>query len=231
MDCAITTVSYCNGIWFRLVVCNTTGVEVKLGCLFLIWAATHSRDFSDVLCNILYVVFSCIKVTVHCLPTSCLFLILQARILYYAQEKYFNHVVHVTNVELSKHAHDTVLLFFKGYGTLLLGKWYKERVFPYSCLGHETVFLLCFLCFYQEIQWIHQKQKVNKELVVCSLYSVNILIILIFKTWHASPNKLPHKIYSMKEQSMSVLKITYPKKQKTHETQKLWDRILLLCRI
>ncbi|KAJ7322130.1 hypothetical protein JRQ81_018417 [Phrynocephalus forsythii] len=45
-----------------------------------------------------------------------------ARILYYAQEKYFNHVVHVTNIELSKHPHDAFLLFFKGFGTLLLGQ-------------------------------------------------------------------------------------------------------------
>ncbi|XP_020661983.3 tetratricopeptide repeat protein 21A [Pogona vitticeps] len=45
-----------------------------------------------------------------------------ARILYYAQEKYFNHVVHVTNTELSKHPHDAVLLFFKGIGTVLLGR-------------------------------------------------------------------------------------------------------------
>ncbi|KAJ6659332.1 hypothetical protein lerEdw1_019203 [Lerista edwardsae] len=43
-----------------------------------------------------------------------------ARILFYAQEKYYNHVIHLTNVELSKHAYDPVLLFFKAFGTLLL---------------------------------------------------------------------------------------------------------------
>uniref|UniRef100_A0A670ZX45 Tetratricopeptide repeat domain 21A n=1 Tax=Pseudonaja textilis TaxID=8673 RepID=A0A670ZX45_PSETE len=32
----------------------------------------------------------------------------------YSLEKYFNHVIQATNTELSKHAHDPVLLFFKG---------------------------------------------------------------------------------------------------------------------
>uniref|UniRef100_A0A670IZN8 Tetratricopeptide repeat domain 21A n=1 Tax=Podarcis muralis TaxID=64176 RepID=A0A670IZN8_PODMU len=34
---------------------------------------------------------------------------LKAKILYYAQEKYFNYVVQVTNIELAKHANDPVL--------------------------------------------------------------------------------------------------------------------------
>ncbi|XP_053122295.1 tetratricopeptide repeat protein 21A isoform X2 [Hemicordylus capensis] len=45
-----------------------------------------------------------------------------ARILFYAQEKYFNHVIQLANIELAKHAYDPVLLFFKAFGTLLLGR-------------------------------------------------------------------------------------------------------------
>ncbi|XP_048367165.1 tetratricopeptide repeat protein 21A [Sphaerodactylus townsendi] len=47
---------------------------------------------------------------------------LLAKIVYYAQEKYFNHIVHLTNIELSKHTYDPVLLFFKAVGTLFLGR-------------------------------------------------------------------------------------------------------------
>ncbi|XP_060104278.1 tetratricopeptide repeat protein 21A [Heteronotia binoei] len=45
-----------------------------------------------------------------------------AKIVYYAQEKYFNHIIHLTNIELAKHAYDPVLLFFKAIGTLFLGR-------------------------------------------------------------------------------------------------------------
>ncbi|KAF7245702.1 Tetratricopeptide repeat protein 21A [Varanus komodoensis] len=69
-----------------------------------------------------------------------------ARILYYAQEKYFNHVVHVTNVELSKHIHDPVLLFFKGFGTLLLGRIQEGiSVLENARKRHVDVSLCCLL--------------------------------------------------------------------------------------
>uniref|UniRef100_A0A670J0B8 Tetratricopeptide repeat domain 21A n=1 Tax=Podarcis muralis TaxID=64176 RepID=A0A670J0B8_PODMU len=76
----------------------------------------------------------------------------RAKILYYAQEKYFNYVVQVTNIELAKHANDPVLLFFKGFGTLLLGKYFKSINFEMdnkgsiyhhpSCLLSDTSALL-----------------------------------------------------------------------------------------
>uniref|UniRef100_A0A8D2Q6G4 Tetratricopeptide repeat domain 21A n=1 Tax=Varanus komodoensis TaxID=61221 RepID=A0A8D2Q6G4_VARKO len=67
-------------------------------------------------------------------------------ILYYAQEKYFNHVVHVTNVELSKHIHDPVLLFFKGFGTLLLGRIQEGiSVLENARKRHVDVSLCCLL--------------------------------------------------------------------------------------
>ncbi|XP_060639450.2 tetratricopeptide repeat protein 21A [Anolis sagrei] len=69
-----------------------------------------------------------------------------ARILYYAQEKYFNHVVHVTNVELSKHLHDAVLLFFKGFGTLLLGRIQEGiSLLENARKRHADVSLCCLL--------------------------------------------------------------------------------------
>ncbi|XP_077159811.1 tetratricopeptide repeat protein 21A isoform X2 [Paroedura picta] len=46
----------------------------------------------------------------------------QAKIVYYVQQKYFNHIIHLTNIELSKHAYDPVLLFYKAIGTLFLGR-------------------------------------------------------------------------------------------------------------
>ncbi|XP_003221910.1 tetratricopeptide repeat protein 21A [Anolis carolinensis] len=69
-----------------------------------------------------------------------------ARILYYAQEKYFNHVVHVTNVELAKHLHDSVLLFFKGFGTLLLGRIQEGiSLLENARKRHADVSLCCLL--------------------------------------------------------------------------------------
>uniref|UniRef100_A0A8D2LIR1 Tetratricopeptide repeat domain 21A n=1 Tax=Varanus komodoensis TaxID=61221 RepID=A0A8D2LIR1_VARKO len=61
-------------------------------------------------------------------------------------EKYFNHVVHVTNVELSKHIHDPVLLFFKGFGTLLLGRIQEGiSVLENARKRHVDVSLCCLL--------------------------------------------------------------------------------------
>uniref|UniRef100_A0A452H7S4 Tetratricopeptide repeat protein 21A/21B N-terminal ARM repeat domain-containing protein n=1 Tax=Gopherus agassizii TaxID=38772 RepID=A0A452H7S4_9SAUR len=47
---------------------------------------------------------------------------LQAYIIYYAQEKYFNHVRQFANLELDKYINDPVFQFFKAYGTLHLGQ-------------------------------------------------------------------------------------------------------------
>ncbi|XP_034257508.1 tetratricopeptide repeat protein 21A isoform X4 [Pantherophis guttatus] len=69
-----------------------------------------------------------------------------ARILYYAQEKYFNHVIQATNIELSKHAHDPVLLFFKGLGTLLLGRIQEGiSLLENAQKRHADVSLCCLL--------------------------------------------------------------------------------------
>ncbi|ETE72653.1 Tetratricopeptide repeat protein 21A, partial [Ophiophagus hannah] len=69
-----------------------------------------------------------------------------ARILYYAQEKYFNHVIQTTNTELSKHAHDPVLLFFKGLGTLLLGRIQEGiSLLENAQKRHGDVSLCCLL--------------------------------------------------------------------------------------
>ncbi|XP_063003515.1 tetratricopeptide repeat protein 21A [Elgaria multicarinata webbii] len=69
-----------------------------------------------------------------------------ARILYYAQEKYFNHVIHVTNTELSKNVHDPVLLFFKGFGTLLLGRIQEGiALLENARKRHVDVSLCCLL--------------------------------------------------------------------------------------
>ncbi|XP_026534687.1 tetratricopeptide repeat protein 21A [Notechis scutatus] len=69
-----------------------------------------------------------------------------ARILYYAQEKYFNHVIQATNTELSKHAHDPVLLFFKGLGTLLLGRIQEGiSLLENAQKRHGDVSLCCLL--------------------------------------------------------------------------------------
>ncbi|CAM2105157.1 unnamed protein product [Caretta caretta] len=45
-----------------------------------------------------------------------------AYIIYYAQEKYFNHVRQFANLELDKYINDPVFQFFKAYGTLHLGQ-------------------------------------------------------------------------------------------------------------
>ncbi|XP_075778959.1 tetratricopeptide repeat protein 21A isoform X3 [Pelodiscus sinensis] len=45
-----------------------------------------------------------------------------AYIIYYAQEKYFNHVRQFANLELEKYINDPVFQFFKAYGTLHLGQ-------------------------------------------------------------------------------------------------------------
>ncbi|XP_039211194.1 tetratricopeptide repeat protein 21A isoform X4 [Crotalus tigris] len=69
-----------------------------------------------------------------------------ARILYYAQEKYFNHVIQATNIELSKHAHDPVLLFFKGLGTLFLGRIQEGiSLLENAQKRHVDVSLCCLL--------------------------------------------------------------------------------------
>ncbi|XP_070582558.1 tetratricopeptide repeat protein 21A isoform X2 [Erythrolamprus reginae] len=69
-----------------------------------------------------------------------------ARILYYAQEKYFNHVIQATNIELSKHAHDPVLLFFKGFGTMLLGRIQEGiSLLENAQKRHADVSLCCLL--------------------------------------------------------------------------------------
>ncbi|XP_061443855.1 tetratricopeptide repeat protein 21A [Rhineura floridana] len=69
-----------------------------------------------------------------------------ARILYYAQEKYFNYVVQVTNIELSKHANDPVLQFFKGFGTLLLGRIQEGiSLLENARKRHVDVSLCCLL--------------------------------------------------------------------------------------
>ncbi|XP_075778960.1 tetratricopeptide repeat protein 21A isoform X4 [Pelodiscus sinensis] len=45
-----------------------------------------------------------------------------AYIIYYAQEKYFNHVRQFANLELEKYINDPVFQFFKAYGTLHLDR-------------------------------------------------------------------------------------------------------------
>ncbi|XP_033021119.1 tetratricopeptide repeat protein 21A isoform X1 [Lacerta agilis] len=69
-----------------------------------------------------------------------------AKILYYLQEKYFSYVVQVTNIELAKHANDPVLLFFKGFGTLLLGRIQEGIVLLENARKrHVDVSLCCLL--------------------------------------------------------------------------------------
>ncbi|XP_054846941.1 tetratricopeptide repeat protein 21A [Eublepharis macularius] len=44
------------------------------------------------------------------------------KIIYYAREKYFNHIIHLANIELSRCANDPLMLFFKAFGTLFIGQ-------------------------------------------------------------------------------------------------------------
>nr|XP_056713559.1 tetratricopeptide repeat protein 21A [Euleptes europaea] len=69
-----------------------------------------------------------------------------AKIVFYAQEKYFNHIIHLTNIELSKHAYDPVMLFFKAIGTIFLGR-IQEGIFllENAQKRHVDVSLCCIL--------------------------------------------------------------------------------------
>uniref|UniRef100_A0A8C8SR38 Tetratricopeptide repeat domain 21A n=1 Tax=Pelusios castaneus TaxID=367368 RepID=A0A8C8SR38_9SAUR len=69
-----------------------------------------------------------------------------AYILYYAQEKYFNHVRHFANLELDKFINDPVFQFFKAYGTLHLGQIQDAILLLENARKcHSDVSLCCLL--------------------------------------------------------------------------------------
>uniref|UniRef100_A0A8D0G2E5 Tetratricopeptide repeat domain 21A n=1 Tax=Sphenodon punctatus TaxID=8508 RepID=A0A8D0G2E5_SPHPU len=70
----------------------------------------------------------------------------QAYILYYAQEKYFNHVKQLADLELKKHPYDAVLLFFQAFGTLLIGRIQEAiGLLENAKKRHSDISLCCLL--------------------------------------------------------------------------------------